>query len=169
MRERGWLVAYVILLPHTLALFRVSLTQTAGYKMAALMGHVFMTFRCESLTNRTRNHAKHCCVFLSIPLLSTGAMMLFQFSSPLTVQVFFYALLLGSPLTVQVCIYALLLSSPLTVHVYIDAFLLTSPLTVQVCIDAFSPQFPFNCAGLHWCFSPQFPFNCAGLHWYFFS
>ena len=47
----------LVLLPHIPAVFMTSLIQTAGHKMAAF-SHVFMTFKHQFLTNRTRNIVK---------------------------------------------------------------------------------------------------------------
>ena len=86
------LVTYLILLPHLLALFMTSLTQTAGHKMAALTVGVFVTFKRRFSGNGTSSAKLLCrfrflfCVVLLgcfIPLPSTGSVMLFQSGSPL--------------------------------------------------------------------------------------
>ena len=113
--RKGWLMTYLILLPHTPALFDdtemqktfkkvgswhiwyfchtcqpclMTWTQTAGHKMAAC---IFVTFKHRFLTSRTRRGVKNCWVhilknFIPIDKVCDASTFWFHFNSLLFVD-----------------------------------------------------------------------------------
>ena len=62
LKMKGWPVTYLILFPHILTLSML-LIEAAGLKTAAFTVILFQpTFKCQLLTNRTRNQVENCCV-----------------------------------------------------------------------------------------------------------
>ena len=91
IRKKVWLMSYLTLLIHILALFMTllihilavfmtSVIQTAGHKMAAL-SVVFSRHPTSNVKKRTRHGVTNCCV--NEPFLVIGSVVLIRSISPL--------------------------------------------------------------------------------------
>lgn len=89
--EKDWFVTNLILLPHMPALFMTS-PMPSGHKMAALTFlFLWLSLVLKHSLFRTRHRVKDCCVYINKeknPILSISLVMLLQFGSPLTSDLF---------------------------------------------------------------------------------